>query len=167
MNFLIFKNDFILKVKVIFAGPYKILRWLNFFIRIEYSSSRSIGVRQREAVFIFWVSSQFYRRESRNNMIRLALLIAQLSISVFCSKCYSCMPRKGDEIENLRYYYPVGNNSHIIGSTAADGNYFGFAFNRSCESRRQIFEFRKSCVFPTNETIRNDPKQPPGTGSKL
>jgi len=77
------------------------------------------------------------------------------------------MPRKGDEIENLRYYYPVGNTSHIIGSTAADGNYFGFAFNRSSESRRQMFEFRKSCVFPTNDSIRDNPKQPPGKRSKF
>lgn len=81
-------------------------------------------------------------------MIRLALLIAQLSKTVLCSKCYSCMPRKGDEIENLRYYYPVGNNSHIIGSTAADGNYFGFALFGLVKAVDKFSNLENHASFP-------------------
>ena len=91
-------------------------------------------------------------------MKRLALLIAQFAITVLCSKCYSCMPRKGDEIENLRYYYPVGNDSHIIGSTAAEGNYFGFALIGLVKALDKCSNLENRASFPPTRpfaSIRN------------
>lgn len=71
-------------------------------------------------------------------MKRALIILSQVTVTVIGSKCYSCMPRYGTEEQNLRYYYPVGNVSHIITSTAAQGNYFGFV---KIEIRRQITPF--------------------------
>ena len=72
------------------------------------------------------------------------------------------MPRKGDEIENLRYYYPVGNVSHIIGSTAANGSYFGFALIVLVKAVDKFSNLENHASFPRTRlfvTILNSLKE--------